>query len=441
LADFITIALDPGFSLISYKSRGIDAYGILANDFSQVEGGMDGYIMKTFYRPFLDEEWAKLKTETVSGKGAALLLGLTIPFPGCLTSSLVCAESARKHFGNDVIIVAGGGYVNTELRNAKLKKYFDDISLDRPFAFLLSLLESRKFSAEQAKAINDDAAKNIFPDYTGVDFSRYLFPVDDENPMHRLWSDGHWLKAYLAHGCYWHSCVFCDTSLDYIKEFLPVDPKALFLHLLEQAVKTGCCGVHLVDEAAPPSLLLRLALLNREAGLPLVFWGNIRLEKYFSPDAAAILAAGGLVGISTGIEVPTASGLKRMHKGVTLNEMVSACAAFKEAGILVHGYLIYGYWDQDEKEIIDAAEIVRQFFEQGLLDSAFWHKFTLGCHSRLCVEKAQGLHPELQIFYPENEPFAQNNLSFKGETKYDKYAEPLETLLSSWMKNKVTVTF
>ncbi|MDR0312141.1 MAG: radical SAM protein, partial [Treponema sp.] len=166
-----------------------------------------------------------------------------------------------------------------------------------------------------------------------------------------------------------------------------------------------------------------------------------RLEKYFSPDTAAILAAGGLVGVSTGIEVPTASGLERMHKGVTLNEMVRACAAFKEAGILVHGYLIYGYWDQGEEEIIDAAEIVRQFFEQGLLDSAFWHKFTLGCHSRLCVEKAQGLHPGLQILYPENEPFALNNLFFKGEDKYDKYAEPLETLLSSWMKNKVTVTF
>jgi hypothetical protein len=432
LADFITTALDPGLSLIGYKSRGIDANG-LANDLSSIEEGLDDYIMKTFYRPFLDEEWAKLRTEKADDKGGVLLLGLTIPFPGCLSCSLVCAESARKHFGNGAIIIAGGGYVNTELRNAKLEKYFDHVSLDRPFAFLLSLLEGHEFNAEQAKAINDDAAKNIFPDYAGVDFSRYLFPVDDENPMHRLWSDGHWLKAYLAHGCYWHSCAFCDTSLDYIKEYLPVDPKALFRHLLEQAEKTGCRGIHLVDEAAPPALLLRLALLNREAGLPLVFWGNIRLEKYFNPDAAAILAAGGLVGVSTGIETPTARSLERMCKGVTLNEMVSACAAFKEAGILVHGYLIYGYWDQDEEDIINAAEIVRQLLEQDLLDSAFWHKFTLGCYSRLCAEKAQGLHPGLQIIYPEKETFALNNLSFKGEKHYDKYAEPLETLLSSWM--------
>ncbi|MCL2374126.1 MAG: radical SAM protein, partial [Treponema sp.] len=353
--------------------------------------------------------------------------------------------------------IAGGGYVNTELRFThapELANYFDYISLDRGYANLISILGQNKKSPDENPQVlrlcgenfqtdvisEDEAARTVFPDYAGVDFSRYLYPVDDANPMHRLWSDGHWLKAYLAHGCYWHSCAFCDVTLDYIKKFIPVDVSALFAHLKTQAEKTGVRGVHLVDEAAPVSSLLEFALFNREAGLPLNFWGNIRFERDFCPDTAGILAAGGLVGVSAGIEVATERGFKRLGKGITLESAVRACAAFKEAGILTHAYLIYGYWDEDEQEIIDSAEIMRQLFALGLLDCAFWHKFVLTRHSRIYAEKQRGLHPGLII---KDDPgntlggiFALNDLSFAGEEKFDRYAEPLERLLAAWMRGE-----
>jgi hypothetical protein len=260
--------------------------------------------------------------------------------------------------------------------------------------------------------------------------------------MHRLWSDGHWLKAYLAHGWYWHGCAFCDVTLDYIRSFAPVDTAALFRHLVEQAEQTGVHGEHLVDEAAPVSSLIRLAELNRDAGLPLTFWGNIRFEKGFTPDTAALLAAGGLVGISAGIEVATEAGFRRIGKGIGLTDVVRACAAFKEAGILTHAYLIYGYWDEDEQEIIDSAEILRQLFAAGLLDSAFWHQFVLTRHSRIYAEGEKGLHRELQVSNDINSNtaknggpsiFALNDLSFEGEAQFSKYTEPLDRLLASWM--------
>jgi hypothetical protein len=264
--------------------------------------------------------------------------------------------------------------------------------------------------------------------------------------MHRLWSDGRWIKAYLAHGCYWHNCAFCDVSLDYIRSFEPVDTDALFRHLLDQAEKTGVRGIHFVDEACPPASLVRFALLNRGAGLPLVFWGNIRFEKTFTPDAAAVLAAGGLIGVSAGIEVASEAGLKRLGKGLSLRDITQACAAFKEAGILTHAYLIYGYWDEGEQEIIDSAETLRQLFAAGLLDSAFWHKFVLTKHSRIYAEKQRGLHPALEVIGDagigsggtegggnKSPVFALNDLSFAGEGDFDKFTLPLDRLLSSWM--------
>ena len=472
LADFITCTLDRGFSLIRYTPAMEGSLNTGFRDFAAVQKSLDSYIMETFYRPMLAEEWEKIGS--TAGTGSPFLLGLTIPFPGCLPAALVCAESAKKYFGTAIRIAAGGGFVNTELRflnDPNVFEYFDYISFDRGYGSLVSILEhieageksnealyKTKYrsrgtvitsdsivsstAGHNAAVLEDAAVRTNFPDYSGVDFSRYIYPVDDANPMHRLWSDGHWLKVYLAHGCYWHSCAFCDVTLDYIKNFIPVDPSALFAHLLNQAERTGIRGIHFCDEAVPVSALLSFALLNREAGLPFSFWGNIRFEKDFSPDMAAILAAGGLIGVSAGLEVATKSGFKRLGKGIDLESAVRACAAFKEAGILTHAYLIFGYWDEDEQEIIDSAETLRQLFTHGLLDSAFWHKFVLTRHSRIYAEKQRGLHPGLVI---KDDPgskengrespslFALNDLSFKDEEKYDKYTEGLDRLLGTWI--------
>ena len=432
LADFITFTLDENFSLIRYRAAGNACF----RSFSAVQKSLDGYIMKNFYRPLLEDEWKKL--ESSGNANDSFLLGVTIPFPGCLQAALVCAESAKKRFGKAVRTIAGGGYVNTELRfldSKEFNEYFDYISFDKGYSSLISILENNEIN----EAMENSFVKTTFPDYSEVDFSRYLYPVDDANPMHRLWSDGHWLKAYLAHGCYWHSCAFCDVTLDYIKNFIPVDVPALFSHLKNQAEKTGVRGIHFCDEAAPVSSLLEFALLNREAGVPLNFWGNIRFEKNYDPDVAAILAAGGFLGVSAGLEVATEMGFKRLGKGIDLESAVKALAAFKEAGILTHAYLIYGYWDEDEQELIDSAETLRQLFEQELLDSAFWHKFILTRHSRIYAEKERGLHPLLKMKgdCPQNgDLFALNDLSFKGEEKFDKYSAGLEALLDVWMSGE-----
>jgi hypothetical protein len=475
IAGFINAALDGGFSLIRYVPSIPAAPFAGFHDFAVAAAGTKGYIMDSFYRPLLEDEWSRHDEADPGGRansaGEPLLLGLGIPFPGCLAGALTCAESAKAHFGESVITVAGGGYINTELRfveDERVFDYFDCLSFDRAYGSLDAILSKERNGAALYKTmyrdrrgtivrdesingeggdgttVDDEAARTVFPDYRGLDFSRYICPVDDRNPMHRLWSDGRWLKAYAAHGCYWQNCAFCDVSLDYIRCFKPVDPEALFCHLTSQAAATGVRGVHLVDEACPPVALLRLALLNRAAGLPLVFWGNIRFERAFSPDAAAILAAGGLIGVSAGIEVATEKGFARIGKGLGLNEVSASCAAFKEAGILVHAYLIYGYWDEDDQEIVDSAETLRQLFAQGLLDSAFWHQFVLTRHSRIYAEKSAGLHPQLRPVFPrapgtENgKIFALNDLSFAGEERFARWSGPLDGLLGAWMRGETS---
>ena len=250
---------------------------------------------------------------------------------------------------------------------------------------------------DQCIAVEDKYTVQLVPDFSDIDFSLYPRLADSKNPMHRLWSDGAWLKVYLAHGCYWHQCAFCDTSLDYVACYHPVEVEKLHEALYKQAEKTGVRGIHLVDEAAPPVALRNFALANLKKDKPLSFWGNIRYEKVFSRDLADILAHGGLTAVSGGIEIASGSGLDAVHKGTDLDSIVAACAAFKEAGILTHAYMIYGYWLETPQMLIDSMETLRQLFATGLLDSSFWHKFTLTKHSRIYTEYCKGMHQELEV--------------------------------------------
>jgi hypothetical protein len=477
LADFIAVVLDPSFALVRYA----ESIAASVRRFADVEETLDGYVLRSFYQPLLEDEWERAEREGVPTEDAPLVLACTVPFPGCLAGALAAGRSAKARFGRRVRVVLGGGYANTELRSVRaagLFDYIDFLSFDRGYGSLAAILDlegaaprrsvyktvyrsaegtlvgdpeastARPAAPDGQEAEGDDfspyaaidreAPVRTFPDYRDADFSRYIRPVDDENPMHRLWSDGRWLKAYLAHGCYWHACAFCDVALDYIRGYVPADADALFSHLTAQAALTGVRGVHLVDEAAPPETLVRLAQLNRAAGLPLVFWGNIRFEKDFTPDVAAVLASGGLLGVSAGIEVASERGFKRVGKGLGLSEVVRSCAAFKEAGILVHAYLIFGFWDEDDGEIIDSAETVRQLFRAGLLDSAFWHKFVLTRHSRIMREQRAGRHPGLEPIVADAAAgdFADNDLRFAGEHRTDRWSAPLDALTAAWMSGE-----
>jgi len=330
------------------------------------------------------------------------VVGITIPFPGNLYAGLKCGQYIKKHFPQ-IIIVAGGGFVNTELRDFSepaVFDYLDFMTLDdgeRPLLSILQFLQGEKSKEKltrtfiridnEVRYINDDKehdfhhAETGYPDYSDLLLDKYISLIEMANPMHRLWSDGCWNKLTLAHGCYWHQCSFCDTSLAYIKRFESA-PASLLVDRIEQVIaQTGHRGFHFVDEAAPPALLKEVAkeLLRRETGIS--WWANIRFENAFTEELCQLLASSGCIAATGGLEAASDRLLKLMNKGVTIRQAAKVCDNFSKAGVMVHAYLMYGFPTQTEQETIDALEIVRQFFQEGLIQSAFWHRFTATAHS------------------------------------------------------------
>ena len=442
LADYISVAFDKSFSLVRYA----ESIAVNETSFSQIEEKLNSPILTTFYTEVLEAAFSK----TSITENEKTLVCISVPFAGTFTSALFTAKYLRKKYGEKIFICFGGGFINTELRefnDSSFFKYADAISYDRGYGSyknffdvfpdgkiseekhiykmrlftkekviepLLSSLKYEKFENEQTSL--------IVPDYSETDFSIYPRVADDENPMQRLWSDGAWMKAYLAHGCYWHKCAFCDVSLDYVASYRLVQIENLFHGLKSQSEKNGIHGIHFVDEAMPPAAMLKFSKLNLKHSASFSFWGNVRFEKIYSRDMAEFLSSGGLIGVSGGIEIATGTGLDSISKGTDLDSIVSACCAFKEAGILIHAYMIYGYFGETEQDTINSMETLRQLYAAGLLDSCFWHKFVLTRHSRIYSEWKEGLHKNLNPFAPKNSGvFAKNGLHFKDEEKSAKF--------------------
>ncbi len=386
LADLVTSCIDPGFGLARYHHHlalGPTTFEPLAERLAETT---------------LIDRWLDDLADTLDGP----VVGLSAPFPGNVYGALRIGRrlKARGHR-----VVLGGGYVNTELRSVeepRLWDHVDALTYDDGEGPLLALLEhwdggpDRRHRTRTARGLHQapvERPATLPVAWTGeLPLGDYLQLVDGANPAHRLWSDGRWLKATLAHGCYWKRCSFCDIQLDYIARYQPSPVPALVDALCEEAARTGRSGVHLVDEAAPPRLLKELALDLLARGADLTWWGNIRFEPAFTPDLARLLAASGLVAVTGGLEVASDRLLARMDKGVTVAGVCRAAAAFRQAGVLVHAYLMYGFPGQTLQETVDSLERVRLLFREGLLSSAFWHRFVLTTHSGIApTAQAHGI--------------------------------------------------
>lgn len=385
----------------------------------------------------MDEILHSLTLKALEKHQPTLVL-LSVPFPGAVYAAFRIAQCIKQHHPN-IHIALGGGFVNTELRELtepRVFDYVDFVTLDsgeRPLLALLEHLQGQRAAARLVRTFvrkPDTGTVQLMnwsePDvpfeevgtatWDGLPLNDYLSLLDMLNPMHRLWSDGRWNKLTVAHGCYWKKCSFCDVSLDYISRYETASA-TLLVDRIEQIVKeTGQTGFHFVDEAAPPKALKALAeeLIRRKVHIS--WWGNIRFEKTFTPELAELLAESGCIAMSGGLEVASDRLLKLMKKGVSVEQVAKVTKGFSEAGILVHAYLMYGFPTQTVQDTVDALEYVRQLFENGCIQSGFFHRFACTVHSPV------GLNPEdygIELIPLPPVSFGKNDIGFIDPTGVD----------------------
>lgn len=442
LGDFIKANVDEFFAFTKYAEQ----IATSASSFNKIEAFLQ-------YEPtIVEEELLNLLAQKIAEFNPALVC-FTIPFPGNLFSALRCAQFLKQNYPN-IKIAFGGGYCNTELRDLEdptIFKYVDFISLDSGESALYKIIQfikneidksklERTFILENNKVVYKNKLPNtVFhhrdlpaPDYSGLKHGIYLSFLDVMNPMHRLWSDGKWNKLTVSLGCYWKKCTFCDVNLDYIANYQNTTAQDLVEKIKTIIAQTGTTGFHFVDEAAPPKMLKALAEELMKQQVHITWWTNIRFEKTFTNELCEILAKSGCIAVTGGLEVASDRLLKKIKKGVDIAQVARVTHSFSKFGIMTHAYLMYGFPTQTEQETIDSLEIVRQLFETGCIQSAFWHQFTTTIHSPV------GKNPDefdIEIIGPEFKGFAKNDLYHQDPkgAEHFKYKKGLNLALHNYL--------
>jgi len=435
LADVVTAACDPHFGLVRYAER-------LAHS----QASFDPLLAALEAPPTLVGRWADSEALLAIDAAQPDVIAITAPFAGNAYGAFRVAKAARLARPRATLVL-GGGWVNTDLRelsDPRVFDFFDAIVLDAGERPLLSLLTDgppvRTFRRIGGAVVFQDTPgipeirfdETGTPTTDGLPIGQYLGLLDTLNPMHRLWSDTRWNKLTVAHGCYWKKCSFCDTSLDYIRRYDPADTGVLVQRIERLIGETGQSGFHFVDEAAPPKKLRELAEALLKRDLAITWWGNIRFEKAFDDDLCQLLAASGCVAVTGGLEVASDRLLALMDKGVTVPQVARVTRAFADAGILTHAYLMYGFPTQTAQETVDALEIVRQLFEQGCLQSAYWHRFTATVHAPVARDPGRF---GIRLIPGPPSTFGRNDVGFEDPvgTDHDRLAPGLEKGLYNFL--------
>lgn len=426
LSDLIQETVDEYFGF----SRYAESLGRSANSFNELYNALQ------LPYTYLDEILIKIFADRID-KVQPKLVCISVPFPGNLYTSLRCGQWVKKNRPH-IKVAMGGGFANTELRSlsdVRVFEFYDFITLDdgeAPLEILIEHIDGKKELTELKRCftllnntvtyINNTSCTDYkqgqvgTPDYDGLLLNQYISVIEIANPMHSLWSDGRWNKLTMAHGCYWAKCTFCDISLDYIKNYEPISASLLVDRMEELIAKTGQNGFHFVDEAAPPSMMKAVSIEIIKRKLVVSWWANIRFDKSFTQDLCYLLKASGCIAVSGGLEVASDRLLDLIQKGITVAQVAKVSKHFSEAGIMVHAYLMYGFPTQTVQETIDSLEMVRQLFETEVLQSAFWHLFTMTAHSPV------GLAPEKFLVKKVSNKigtFANNDIAHTDPTGAD----------------------
>jgi hypothetical protein len=195
---------------------------------------------------------------------------------------------------------------------------------------------------------------------------------------------------------------------------------------------------HFVDEAMPPALLEKVSREIIRRRFKCEWWGNVRFDASFTPKLVRLMARAGCVAVTGGLECADDRLLKLMNKGITLDSARRALCAFRDAGIMVHAYLMYGFPGETEDEAFGALDFVRGLFKDGLVQSAFWHRFALTVHSPVAADPERFGIVVNRLKDRKGRVFRRNELAFSepGAPDWDRIGKALSLAMYNYVEGR-----
>jgi radical SAM superfamily enzyme YgiQ (UPF0313 family) len=331
---------------ISYVAAAFEALGCEVRIFD--------YIISRYSKEKLEAQLAEFQPDAVGA--------------GCVTMNFYEAQKILrdvKSINPDILTMMGGPHVSFTVEET-LNTY--------PEIDLIFIGEAEGTIAEWVPAANDKAK---WPDIPGIawregakvfqsgrrdfiaDIDRLPMPARHLLPISRYRALGYPVSMITGRGCP-HGCIFCLGRKMVGAKVRRRDPQRV-LDEMEQILNLGFERINIADDLFA-SDTERVKLICRgihERGLKLSWSAFARVDTV-TQEMLDVMAAAGCDSISFGIESGSPEMLKRVRKGITLEQARNAVQMCKNAGMIPHGSFMVGLPGETRETLAQTDKFARE---------------------------------------------------------------------------------
>ena len=259
-------------------------------------------------------------------------------------------KEIKKHLPQ-IKVVLGGEFIsrkyNVLLKSDDYKTLFDFLFIgDLDNSFIRFIDELRRSSLDLKKHTNILSKSSGLEDYSKS--RKPIISITPEFvglPINNYFSHQTILPVELSRGCYWGKCNFCEINgIKYNEASI----ESTITKIKKYNAKFGVSNFSIVSSSPSPKTLLKLA--ERLSKSEFKWSSYLRPEKYIDKSFAKKLYAGGCRAVFVGIESGSQKILDAMNKGLRIEDTVECINHIHNAGILIHGYFMFGYDGENDKD-------------------------------------------------------------------------------------------
>jgi len=321
------------------------------------------------------------------------LVGVSMMFPGQVLPAFLLAHHLRRAMPETLLVL--GGPAATQLLVAMAEhrpENLEEEALRRalgPFDCAV-LFEGEQVIVELAQLAREGERPRGLIEGTQAGSLSELPPPDfDGLPLERYLAPELVLPYDATRGCYHGKCSFCHYGLCErgTAPYRERDAETVGQHLQGLQERHGNRLFYLSHDAIKPSFLQQLCGENQRRGVPWRMAGDIRPERVLTAELCQELGAGGLLGVSLGVESGSPRVLASMRKATKVEHVRAAIANLAEANIAVEVMAFTDFPGETMGEAFETLTLVDELGEQ--ISALMCGRFGLTAGSEVAAEPAR----------------------------------------------------
>ncbi len=317
--------------------------------------------MRSPFHSFYEKQLASLVTKNTR------LVGINLTFTSQLPEAFYLAAMSKAMFPETVVVLGGAliGQIVSQTTDAVLKtllRMVDGICCFDGGPTLEALLKTLHESGCIRRTIPNflflEKDKIVRGEPLKVDFKTVPIPCFDGFDLDRYLAPSRILLFQPTSGCYWNRCSFCRYGFNQEcgGQYREMEVSSAAQQLATLKNRYLVSHFYMSVDVLRPAFASALARELIAHNVNIKWSTDLRVEKSYTEEKAALLQRSGLVSVAFGVESASNSVLQKMNKGID-RETISRVSGLFYNSKVATCWMMFHY--HPEETVDEAMESVR----------------------------------------------------------------------------------